>query len=278
MKEPAARMGEPRKRVGLALGGGLVRGWAHIGVLSVLQEQGIPIDYVAGTSAGSIIGAAYCAGMDAERIHRYALTFRWRRITRLTWPRRGWLSFEKLEHWMVKELGELDFADLKVPLTVVATDIEHGQPVVLRQGPVARAVRASCSLPGAVAPVEWQGHWLCDGGLSDMVPVDVLREMGAEYVIGVDIFGFKIRSYLGPIGYLLAGLEILLERAGGGIDEADCLIAPELSGKTYLRFSRRFELYELGRRAALEKLPCIRAALGLVGAVQVQLEPGNTAI
>jgi NTE family protein len=115
-----------------------------------------------------------------------------------------------------------------------------------------------------VTPVEIEGRILGDGGVSDMLPVDVLRQMGADYVIGVDIFCFTLRSYLGPLGYMLATLEILLERAGGGITEADCLISPDLKGKSYFRFSKRGEFYDLGYKAALEKLECIRREIGLL--------------
>ena len=253
---------ETKKRVGLALGGGLVRGLAHIGVLAVLEEAGIPIDFVAGTSVGSLIGAAFCAGWKAETIHRRALQFRWRHIIRPTWPWRGLLSFDRMSRRMVEEFGDLRFEDLRIPFTVVATDINHGVKVKFQSGRVAPAVQGSCALPGLVAPVRIGDYLLCDGGIADMLPVDVLHEMGADFVIAVDIFEFKIRPYLGSVGYLLAALEILLENSGGGISRADCLITPKLAGKTYLRFSKRDELYELGRQAALEKLDCIRAALG----------------
>ena len=250
--------GGQRKRVGLALGGGIVRGLAHIGVLSVLEENHIPVDYVAGTSAGSIIATAFCAGWNAQKIHERAIKFRWRHIARPTWPWMGLLSFNQLAVQMVREFGDLRFEDLQIPLTVVATDITTGGPVRFSQGKVAPVVQGSCSLPGLVAPLRLGEHLLCDGGMSDMVPVDVLRDMGADVVIGVDVFEFKIRRYLGPLGYMLAALEIVLEHAGGGISQADCMITPQLGGKTYLRFSKRTEMYELGRQAALEQLDCIR--------------------
>jgi NTE family protein len=146
---------------------------------------------------------------------------------------------------------------------IATTDIERGEPVYLQQGPLALAVQASCSVPGFVAPVKWQGRWLAEGAISDMLPAEILRQMGADYVIGVDIFAFKIRRWLGPLGYLIAGLEIALERSGLGVDEADSRIVPALAGKTYLRFSRRDELYELGRQAALDQLPAILHDLGM---------------
>jgi len=252
-----------RKRVGLALGGGVVRGLAHLGVLTVLEQAGIPIDIVSGTSAGSIIGATYCAGMDLDTIKMYSMKLRWWHVANPVWSSQGLVGFDRLKKWLTIKIGDLDFADLKIPYVVVATDLESGKPVRLYRGKLAPAVQASCSVPGLVKPVELAGRLLADGSLSDTVPVSILREMGADYVIGVDIFSPSIRRSLGPVGYGIAALEILIERAGGGIDQADCLIAPQLAGQTYFRFSKRDELFKLGMNAALEKIASIKAALQL---------------
>ncbi len=253
-----------RKRVGLALGGGVVRGLAHVGVLSMLEQAGIPIDFVAGTSAGSLVGAAYCAGADIETIRSFSDDFRWWRFASLTWPVYGWISFDKLARWLVAEFGDLDFADLKKPYAVIATDLKTGEAVIFRQGRVAPAVQASCSVPGIVSPVEIDGRLLADGSLVNTVPVSVLREMGADYVIGVDIFSSSIRSRWGPFGMSITAIEILVRGAGGGIMDADCLISPNLAGRTYLRFSKRDELIKLGEEATQAKLGCIRSALNLL--------------
>jgi NTE family protein len=252
-----------RKRVGLALGGGVVRGVAHLGVLTVLEQAGISIDYVSGTSAGSIIGATYCAGVGIETIKKYSMLLRWWHVARPVWPSDGLVSFDKLRVWLTDKIGDLDFTDLKIPFAVVATDLECGQPVRLDHGRLAPAVQASCAVPGLIRPVKIGGRLLGDGSLSDTVPVSVLRDMGADYVIGVDIFAPSIRRWLGPLGMGIAALEILIERAGGGIDQADCLIVPQLAGKTYFRFSKRNELYDLGINAAREKIPAIKIALDL---------------
>jgi len=251
-----------RKKIGLALGGGVVRGMAHIGVIAVLEEANIPVDYIAGTSAGSVIAVSYSAGLKAKELKDYALHFHWLRLIRPVWSSSGFFNFNKLSDWLIHELGNLDFSDLHIPCSVIATDMHEGVPVAIQEGKIAPAVQASCSMPGIVTPVEINGRYLGDGGVSDMLPVAVLRSMGADYVIAVDIFPFKLRQYLGPFGYLWAALEIMLERAGGGIDEADCLISPNLRGETYIRFSRREKLYELGRQATYEKLDSIKDALG----------------
>lgn len=256
-----------RKKVGLALGGGVARGMAHLGVLSVLEAAKIPIDYVAGTSAGSIVGALYAAGVSTDRIREYTMKIRWWYFIRLVWPVRGFFSFDPLAAWLIKEIGDLNFEDLKIPYAAVATDMETGYPVKLSKGRLAPCVQASCAVPGIIAPVEIDGRLLGDGSLADTVPVAILKEMGADYVIGVDIFTSIIRRRLGPLGLGFAALEILIQRAGGGIDLADCLIAPKLGGKTYIRFSKREELFLLGRDATLEKLDKIRADLGLTPSV-----------
>lgn len=255
--------GNGRKQVGLALSGGVVRGFAHVGVLDVLDREGIPIDAITGASVGAIIGAAYATGMKPARIVQMAEQMQWQRIARPTISGDGLVSFTKLEEWLTSVFGQLYFEDLAIPFAAVATDLERGEPVVLDSGPLAPAIRASCSVPGMVTPARINGRLLCDGGISDNLPINVVRNMGADYVIGVDVFRHAARwPHLGPLGRGLAAVEIMVEHSGG-LTGADVLIVPELSGKTYLRFDKRQELIELGRMAAEAHLPAIRADLGL---------------
>jgi NTE family protein len=150
--------------------------------------------------------------------------------------------------------------------------MNDGNMVVLKEGRLAPAVRASCSVAGVVIPAEINGQLLCDGNFSNSIPVGVARAMGADYVIGVDIFTPTIRHKLGAIGYFLAGFEILIQSAGGGIHEADCLVAPDLAGESYTRFSHAERMYDLGVQAARQKLPEIRRALGMPS-VMGSMEP-----
>jgi NTE family protein len=240
-----------------------VRGIAHLGVLSVLRREGIPIDCVAGSSVGSFLGAAYCAGADIQFLEDVAERIGWRALASLTCSTQGFVSFAKLERLLIALLGDLDFADLAVPLAVVTTDLESGDPIVLDRGRLAPAVRASCSVPGIVRPISIDGRVLVDGGVSDNLPVAPLRAMGADYVIGVDICRPAHRRHWGPIGIATRSLEILVRRAGGGFISADCLISPDLAGFSYVRFSRREELIARGIAAAEEKLPAIQAALAV---------------
>lgn len=238
------------KRVGIALSGGVVRGFAHIGALRVLEEAGIPVHAVAGTSVGAIMGAIYATGMRLSYVEEMATDMQWLRVAAPTLSGEGLFSFDRLEAWLEELFGHLYFEDLAIPFAAVATDMETGEPVMLRSGPLAPAVRASCSVPGVVTPRRLNGRLLCDGGISNNLPVTAVRQLGADYVIGVDVFRHAPRwPRLGPLGRGLTAVEIMVEHAGGGLNEADCLIAPDLSGKTYVRFGRRDELKQLGQHA-----------------------------
>ena len=254
-------MHDGRKHVGLALGGGAARGLAHIGVLSVLDEANIPIDYVAGTSMGAMIGAAYCAGVEVPQLEEIAAETGWLTISRPAWPRKGLLSFQRMEQWIADLIGDVDVRDLTIPFAAVATDIDTGERVILREGPLGKVIRASCSVPGIVAPLEYEGLLLTDGGISDNLPDYAARLLGADYVIGVDVFAPAFRSYLGPVGAIMAAVETLVQHAGGGDLDADCLIIPDLVGKSFIRLSKHMDLIDAGKQATLEMLPTIQAAL-----------------
>lgn len=247
--------------IGLALGGGVARGPAHLGVLEVLEREGIPVDLVAGASAGALVGAMYCAGLSAARGLGLLEHFGWRTIATPVWPRLGLFSFDKLAKWLEGVIGRLVFEDLKRRLVVVATDLELGQAVTLEHGPVAPAVQASCCVPGIAVPVALEGRLLGDGGASANLPVQAARAAGAARVIAVDLFQPKIRRNWGPPGVGFAALESLVRRSGGGLESADCLIVPALAGASYVRFDRADEMVRLGREAAEAQLPAIRRLL-----------------
>jgi NTE family protein len=251
----------PRKKVGLALGGGAVRGFAHLGVLQVLQHEGIPIDYIAGTSVGSLIGAAYCTGMPLDEILAISKEISWRNIVRPHWGNDGIVSFRGIRQLIDEIFNQPTFEGLLTPLAVVTTDIDADEGVVISEGRVAPAVEASCSICGVVAPVNINGKRLADGIFVNAVPVSVVQEMGAEYVIGVDVFKPLIRPRWGFISHLINAFEIVLRHAGGGMERADCLISPDIGGFTYLRFRKRKDLIELGAQAAESKLPEIKQAV-----------------
>ncbi len=180
-----------QRKIGLALGSGTARGLAHIGVLEVLQREGIPIDMIAGTSAGAAIGALYAQGKDAGQIKKLALDLRWMRLAPLvdlTLPKTGLIGGKKIENWFRSVIGsDVQFGDLRIPYACVATDIMTGEEVVITEGSVVEAIRASISIPGIFTVAKRGGRYLVDGGLVNPVPVSVLKRMGADFTIAVNV-------------------------------------------------------------------------------------------
>jgi NTE family protein len=252
-----------RKKVGLALGGGGARGPAHVGVIRVLEREGIPIDCIAGTSAGSVVGAAYAGGIRGQPLLEMTLNFRWRTIARLVWPRQGFVSFDKLESFLVRTVGDLTFADLGMPYAAVAADLATGEQVVLQEGRLAPAVHASSAVPGIVIPVEVGGRLLIDGGVVNNLPISVVRSLGAEVVIAVGL-GSPPGTYpRGPLQIGVSALDFLLMRAGDDPTTADVhLPIPVWGLGSLLRTSHRERVVALGEQAAEKALPAIRAAVG----------------
>lgn len=250
-----------RLRVGLALGGGVARGLAHIGVLSVLEKANIPIDCIAGTSMGAIIGAAYCAGLSLDDLRDIAAQTGWWQVSRPFFSAGGFVTFKHLERWFEDKIGQFDVRDLAIPFAAVASDLISGERVVLSEGRLCTAIRASCSVPGFVPPVEIDGRILVDGGITDNIPADVARLLGADYVIGVDIFMPALRPRLGPLSQGIAAIETLVRHAGKGSNECDCLIVPHMEGRSYFKFSDYKKLIALGEEATREQLPAILDAL-----------------
>ena len=276
----------PAQRVGLALSGGGARGLAHIGVLKVLEREGIPVDFLAGTSMGGVIAAAYASGLGVECIEKEALRMgRLRNLITLmdrSLPRLGLFEGQKVQEYLAGHLGDITFDELKIPLALLAVDLETGEEVVLRSGRVADAVRATISLPGVFAPFRLDGRLLVDGGVLNNLPADVVREMGADIVIAVDV-GAKIedlprlleaeRKRL-PLTQVPLIIETLHRTVGimeGWIiaqklaqARPEVLIKPALSEDVSLfaGFNRVAECIAAGEEAAAAWVPVIRSALG----------------
>ncbi|MFC1916294.1 patatin-like phospholipase family protein [Chloroflexota bacterium] len=180
----------PRK-IGLALGGGAARGLAHVGVLAVLEREGIPIDRIAGTSAGAAVGALYAQHRDAGRVKELALSLSWKKLAPLvdpSLPKSGFIKGKKIKDLMTSYIGgDIKFKDLKIPFACVATDIDTGEEVVIDRGSVPEAVRASISIPVIFTAVKWGNRYLVDGDLVNPVPVNVVKQMGADFIIAVNV-------------------------------------------------------------------------------------------
>lgn len=251
-----------RAKVGLALGGGGARGLAHIGVLQILDRERIQVDCIAGTSVGSLVGAAYAAGLSGDRLLELALKVRWRDLARPVWPRQGFLSFARMETYIQKIVGDLTFADLGIPYAAVVTDLTTGEPIPLQHGRVIPAVQASCSVPGIATPVEWYDSYLVDGGISKNLPISVARDLGADVVIAVCLIAPPDQPPQGISKITMTVLEHLVFHTGDDPTSADVYLPIPLKGLSSLvRLSAGEKLTALGRQAAEEALPAIRAVL-----------------
>jgi NTE family protein len=235
---------------------------AHVGVIRALEREGIPIDCLAGTSAGALVGAAYAAGLQGQTLLEMALQIRWRDIARPVWPRQGFFSFERLEQYLIRLLGDLSFAELDLPYAAVAVDLATGQQVILKEGRLAPAVRASCSVPGFVTPVEINNRLLIDGGVVNNLPISVVRDLGADLVIAVGLGSPPGEVPRGPLGIGMAAVDYLLISAAEDPATADVhLPIPVWGLGSLVRTSRRHRFISLGQQAAEAVLPAIQAAL-----------------
>lgn len=251
-------------KIGLALSGGAARGMAHVGVLRALLENNIPIDCIAGTSAGSIVAGAYAAGLTIDEIADFGRKLRWRHIGRVTLSRLGLQSNARLERYMRMRLPITKFENLRMPLAIVATDLKTHTPVVMKDnGDIAFAIRASCTIPGWYVPViDEQGRHLVDGGLVAVIPSVATRSLGADIVIAVDVnsIGATFISHTSSIIGVLFQSMMVIQKSGSARqrDICDFVIDPEIGHIRWDRLGRVEEIMDAGYEAALKGIPAIR--------------------
>ena len=250
-------------RVGLALGGGAARGFAHIGVIQVLEEAGIPIDLVAGTSAGSLVAALYAAGRNGAMLARVALAMDESAITDWAFPGRGLIRGEALARYVREQTGGKLIEQLPLPLGIVATDLDNGQAVLFQRGDVGAAVRASSAVPAIFQPVKIGTREYVDGGLVSPVPVRFARQMGADLVIAVDISSPPDGNATGDPFKLLLQTFAIMGRSINQFElkDADVVLRPRLAGMSGADFSARQRAINAGRDAATAALPALRQRL-----------------
>lgn len=251
----------PVPRLGLALGGGFARGIAHVGILKVLEEENIPISFIAGTSVGALIGAAYCGGLSAADLEKLARRVRFKDFARWTLSRYGFASNRRMIGFLNSILTVKNFEDLRIPLAVTATDFATGEGVVFNSGPLVEPVRASCAYPGMFLPVNIRGRLLVDGMLAHAVPTHPLRDMGADRVLAVHLKGCWSRR-TGPrhifdvIGQCFAIAQDMNTHVWR--QAADLVVEPDVKAFEYDDFAHSTDLVSAGETVMRQALPELR--------------------
>lgn len=250
-------------RIGLALGGGAARGFAHIGVIQVLEENGIKPDLVVGTSAGSLVAALYASGKGGAALGHLADSMDESAFTDWSFPGRGLIRGEALARYVRDNTGNRTIEKLPLPLGIVATDLDSGAPILFQRGDPGVAVRASSAVPAVFQPVRIGTHEYVDGGLVSPVPVRFARQMGAELVIAVDISAVPDGNATGDAMRMLLQTFAIMGRSINGFElrDADVVLSPKLPGVSSADFASRKKSIQAGREAALAALPALRAKI-----------------
>ncbi|MGI2336483.1 MAG: patatin-like phospholipase family protein [Dehalogenimonas sp.] len=265
------------RKVGLALSSGAARGLAHIGVLEILEKEGIQIDMIAGTSMGSFIGAVYAQEQDIDRMRRLAIELGGKWFSFFmdpALPKSGLVRGQKIGNMLRSIIGDVEFQDLRIPFACSATDIETSREVVIRQGLVREAVRGSCSIPVLLKPTKLEGRYLVDGGLLDPVPVKILKEMGANFIIAVNVIpkgqdtpfeaSQKNNSSNGPnmLTIAIQTVNIVSNQAlSRSLIGADVIIEPQVAHINLVDFHRVNECIHQGELATQSSMPSIKSLL-----------------
>lgn len=262
--EPPVVKPPPRlPRIGLALGGGAARGFAHIGVIQVLEESGIKPDLVVGTSAGSLVAALYASGKGGAALGQLADSMDESAFTDWSFPGRGLIRGEALARYVRENTGNRTIEKLPLALGIVATDLDSGAPILFQRGDPGVAVRASSAVPAVFQPVRIGTHEYVDGGLVSPVPVRFARQMGAELVIAVDISAVPDGNATGDAMRMLLQTFAIMGRSINGFElrDADIVLIPKLPGVSGADFTSRKKSIQAGREAALAALPALRAKI-----------------
>jgi NTE family protein len=263
----AAAPDVPEPRIALVLGGGAARGFAHIGVIRVLEQERIPVDLVVGTSVGSLIGAIYASDKDSFELEWTAFQLEKDDLFDFglvnAFIGMGYARGEKLESFVKARVKQPTIEQLRIPFAAVATDLNWGERVVLDRGPVARAVRASSAIPGVFEPVMHQGKLLVDGGVVDNIAVDVAREKGADLVVAVDISeNLGNTNIKNLVDVMLQATNIMFARNVAALrGGADVLVTPAVGDVGTLDFTQKKRCMQAGIEAGRKAVPAIRKAV-----------------
>lgn len=262
--------GQKELPVGLALGGGGARGLAHIGVLKVFEQEGIPIDRLAGNSVGALIGALYAAGTSTSELETMARDIGWSALTDFSTTSfirlllaQSLLSTERMEEYLRRHMGDLRFNELRIPFVCAATDLQTGERVVFREGPVAQAARASATIPGLFKPVVFRHRYLVDGGLVGNMATDLARSIGAKLVIAVDVSSdfsaVETPNVLTTVtqAVYIQGQQLNRDQAS----LADLVLTPAVAQISPIDLTQSLQCVDAGTQAARRKIRDVKALI-----------------
>lgn len=257
--QPPAQPPPKPAKIALVLGAGASKGFAHIGVLKILETNKIPVHMIVGTSVGSVIGSFYAYGLNAFELQKLSFSIEQKDIVDLTIPDNGFIKGEKLEEFVNKTLKNTPMEKLKIPFYAVATEIQNGQETVFGRGNTGQAVRASCSTPGIFRPVKIGDRMYVDGGVVSPVAVDAAKRLGADVVIAVDISASaEWTSPRNTIETILQSINIMYSKlAAIQLSQADVVIRPKVGYIGSSDFSKKHEAVLEGEKATAEALPKI---------------------
>ncbi len=252
-------------KIGLALGSGGAKGLAHLGVLKVLEENQVPIDYLSGSSIGALIGGLYAAGYEIKDLEKLALEINWRQLLTLLFDpnfklQKGLINGTKITKFLETYLKNKTFENCRIPLAVIATDLKTGDKIVFKNGELIPALRASMSIPFIFKPYEMKGKFLVDGGLTSPVPVEAVKQLGAEVVIAVNLNVFQKNEKWSPNWYRILNKSIDILQSQLALAEASKadLVLNINTGKSYwYQFTNTQEIIKAGEKAMQEKLPLL---------------------
>ncbi len=269
LHQPPARVLTSQPNVALVLGGGAFHGMAHVGVIKVLEDEGIPIDLIVGASAGSMVGALYADNPNIDTLLPLVENTKAKDVFdfSLFRSKEGFVSGKRLQNYLLKYIRNKNIEDTQIPFIAMTTDIEQGKSVALKAGPIAPSVNASCAIPGIFEPVKMYGTTYVDGGIVDNVPCDIAKEYNSKIIIAVNIMAFdtvaKLNNYTDVIqrAFLVATHNLTEQK----LELADILISPDLKGIPLMSGKDNEKMYKLGIEAAKSALPEIKKLLAEKG-------------
>ncbi|WP_407639910.1 patatin-like phospholipase family protein [Alteribacillus persepolensis] len=246
--------------IGLALGAGGVRGYAHIGVLKTFEKHGIPVDMIAGSSMGALVGALYGAGHEPDTLERFAKLFKRKFYLDIGVPKMGLVQGNRVKNLIYMLSKKKTIEDMRLPIAIVATDLHSGEVVVFRDGCAADAVRASISIPGIFVPERYRGYTLVDGGVADRIPASTVRAMGADITIAVDVSYYRKEPVINSIyDVIMQSMDIMGKQLIKYKEvDADLLLKPISSYYNAVVFEHIDELIEAGQKTAEQHIPAIK--------------------